>query len=473
MPDIDPNLSDWERHLCAPVTGRKVICAFEVLAGMTRLTASLQRWGAQRPLLIGDGVGTGPLPLETDADIIVLDPPPVDSLTEQVRGRMHTHQLLTPAVADAVARYDPAGTAVWWLAPVPPNTPLLEREVLGGRPPHQVALEDKLIVDDLLDAVGADRSPTVIAPASHDALVAASRELVQTTDADEVVWAGDARDGINGGADYVRWIRTPEQAVDAAEFFRAHCDRVRISPFLEGVPCSIHGIVVPDGVIVLRPVELATLRQPAKGRFVYGGMGTTWEPPSHQATAMRRLARDLGTYLAHRHEYRGAFGIDGVLTVEGFRPTEFNPRFSGGLSRLANSAPGAHLDLVQVNAVIGRDVGRPATEIEAVALAELASKPFIDVLGLSRAVPATETVQVRVAASDDGAVVVADHAASAIGTLSCGPSAMGAFVRFTLDPGAGRPGQRAASLATHLLALSDQLWQTDFGALEFPADVSA
>jgi hypothetical protein len=470
VPEVEPDLSAWERHLCAPVTGRKVISAFEVLAGMTRLAVNFQRWGAQRPLLIGDGVGTGPLPLETDADIIVVELPPVDSLTEQVRGRMNTQGRLTPAIADAVARYDPEGDAVWWLAPVPPNTPLLDRPVLGGRPPHQIALEDKLIVDELLDAVGADRSPAVIAPARHDALVAASRELIDHSGADEVVWAGDARDGINGGADYVRWIRTPEHAAEAAAFFGDHCDQVRISPFLEGVPCSIHGLVLPDGVVVLRPVELATLRQPAAGRFFYGGMGTTWEPASQHTSAMRQLARTLGAHLARAHDYRGAFGIDGVLTEQGFRVTEFNPRFSGGLSRLANSAPGAHLELVQVNALIGRDVGRPAAEIEAVALAELAAQPFIDVLGLSKHVRANETVQVRVAASDEGAVVVADDADSAMGSLSCGPSAMGAFVRFTLDAGAARPGQRAATLATHLLALSDQLWQTDFGELDFPAE---
>ena len=32
-------------------------------------------------------------------------------------------------------------------------------------------------------------------------------------------------------------------------------------PFLDGVATSVHGIVLPDGVAVLRPVELVTLRQ--------------------------------------------------------------------------------------------------------------------------------------------------------------------------------------------------------------------
>lgn len=38
--------------------------------------------------------------------------------------------------------------------------------------------------------------------------------------------------------------------------------------------------------------------------------------------------------------YRGTFSIDGVLTAEGFRPTELNPRFGGALLRV-----GAGIDL--------------------------------------------------------------------------------------------------------------------------------
>ena len=62
MADAAARVDAWERHLSAPFRGRRVICAFEVLAAMTGWVAKLQRWGAERPLLISDGVGTGPLP---------------------------------------------------------------------------------------------------------------------------------------------------------------------------------------------------------------------------------------------------------------------------------------------------------------------------------------------------------------------------------------------------------------------------
>ena len=36
-------------------------------------------------------------------------------------------------------------------------------------------------------------------------------------------------------------------------FFLTRCDRVRVMPFLDGVPCSIHGLVLPDGTAAVPP----------------------------------------------------------------------------------------------------------------------------------------------------------------------------------------------------------------------------
>ena len=70
------------------------------------------------------------------------------------------------------------------------------------------------------------------------------------------MWSGDARDGFNGGGNFVRWVRDDRDRAAATAFFRPRCDRVRVMPFLEGVPCSIHGFVLPDGTAALRPVEI-------------------------------------------------------------------------------------------------------------------------------------------------------------------------------------------------------------------------
>jgi hypothetical protein len=463
-------LDPWERHLCEPLTGRKIICAFEVLAGMTTQVSRLRRWQAQRPLLLADGLGTGPLPLESDADIVVLEPAAAQSLTEQVRARIEVSRALTPTIVSAVEQYDPEGSAAWWVSPVGPNEPLLDRIVFGGRPSSQIELEDKLALDPILQATGVQRPATETAGATYDELVAASARVADASGSARVVWAGDNRDGVNGGGDYIRVVGDDTQAREAAAFFAAHCDLVRVTPMFEGVPCSIHAIVLPDGVVVLRPVELVNLRDERTGRFFYGGMGTTWDPPADDTAMMRTVAADVGRHLQRVHGLRGAFGLDGVLTADGFRVTEMNPRFSGGFTRLANAAPDLHLDLLQLNALIGRDVGRSAADIEAAALADLNEHRIVDAMGLSAALETHETSYQRVVLGESG-LEPADGDEGAIGTVLRGAATMGTFVRLTVDDSVVDPGQRCAPLAMSMLEFADQMWGTGFGPLTMAPDV--
>jgi hypothetical protein len=132
-------------------------------------------------------------------------------------------------------------------------------------------------------------------------------------------------------------------------------------PFLDGIPCSIHGIVLPDGVAVFRPVEMVTLR---RGReFVYAGCATYWDPPDEVREQMRSIARSRSTARRRRRlprcVHRGRCG-----DRRGFWPTELNPRFGAGLNAIAR-ASGAPILLVNDLVVGGHDLGRPAAEIEA------------------------------------------------------------------------------------------------------------
>nr|MBA2774472.1 ATP-grasp domain-containing protein [Nocardioidaceae bacterium] len=264
------------------------------------------------------------------------------------------------------------------------------------------------------------------------------------------------------------------------------CRRVRVSAFLEGVPCSIHGLCLPDGVVVLRPVELATLRDLDRGRFVYAGMGTTWDPAPADAEQMRGLARALGEHLTRRHGYRGGFGIDGVMTADGFLVTEINPRFSGGLTRLARVAPAAHLELVQVNALLGRDVGRSAAGIEERAQAMLDDNRFIDAAGLSGRRLLDDHVEIAVTAGDarleaadlsDPDVAGTDPAdlgadvLSVIGAVAAGPSPLGSFVRLTVNDDVLRVGDRVAPYSALLLDFADRTWGTGFGRVLMAPEV--
>ena len=293
------------------------------------------------------------MPIDEQAQTFVLEPGSYASMTEELRDHDRVVRDLPEPARAAVAAYDPTGEAVWLLGPFVVDEPLLGRPVYGGRPAAWLALEDKLLAEGLWRAVGAAHAPAAVVPVTADALAAASDRLDL---GHGVVWAGDARDGFNGGGDFTRWVVTAADRADALRFFTPRCDRVRVMPFLEGVPCSIHGIVLPDGTAAFRPVELAIMRGVGR-RFVYGGQGSTWDPPGVDRLAMRELARRTGEHLRERVGYRGGFGIDGVLTVDGFRPTELNTRASAGLSTLGQTADDEAFTLLDKACVVGRDPG--------------------------------------------------------------------------------------------------------------------
>ncbi len=460
----------WETYLAGLVKDKTVIVAFEVLAAMTRKVADLERWGARRPLLIARGTGTGPLPDESDADIVLLPAEEASSMTEDVRLQM-AGPVLPPEVVDLVERRDPNREALWWVSPVNHNEPILGRRVIGGRTRAQAAMEDKLAADALWDAVGVERAVAAVTAAAYEDLQRASERVRTGAGADSVVWSGDTRDGVNGGGDYVRWIRTDAHAVEAAAFFTARCDRVRVMPFLEGVPCSIHGIVMDDGVAVFRPLELGILRRPADGTFFYGGMGTLWDPPDAERDRMRDAARRVGRHLDQTKRYRGGFAIDGVMTASGFRPTELNPRFSGGLSRFARGAPELQMELLQLNLMAGREAQITAAGYEEVAVAALDDLRFFDAMGISTHVRADTNESLPVA-YEHGRLRVAHDGDDLAGEILRGPSAMGTFVRFASPAGLDLAGGRCAEIAIDMLALADDRWCTAFGHLEMAPDVS-
>ncbi len=241
-------------------------------------------------------------------------------------------------MAEELDRYDPDGRALVLVAPFLATARAGDRMVYGARRPEWVALEDKARDHLLLDAAGVAHPDFLLAPPERDVLTGAAARLDR---GEGTVWAGDAREGVNGAGEYVRWIREAhvDDTHEAVTFFRAGCDRVRIAPFVEGLPCSIHGLVTDDGVAVFRPVELVMLRPSAGARFRYAGAGTFWDPAPVDGEAMRGAPRRVGNVLRERVGLRGVFGIDGILGEDGFVATELNPRFAAGLGYVMAALP--------------------------------------------------------------------------------------------------------------------------------------
>ncbi|MFB9314944.1 hypothetical protein [Nocardioides plantarum] len=447
--------------------GRPVILGPGILAGFTALVARLRTLGCP-VLVLSTGTGAGPVPETGDCTVVEVALPPTASMTEEVRLLDRATRHLPPHVVAAIDAFDPERRARWRTTPfVTTDEPLLGRVVTGGRPAAWMALEDKLLADGVWDAAGVTRAPHRACPVDRASLAAASAEL----DAGQgVVWSGDARDGLNGGGNFVRWVLDERDRVAAYAFFAPRCDRVRVMPFLDGVPCSIHGIVLgPDagGTAALRPVELAILRHLETRSFVYGGLSTWWDPPAADRDEMRAVARRVGDHLAATHGYRGAFGIDGVLTGDGFRPTELNTRASAGVSTLAQVDPG-FFGLLQDHLVLGLDPGLTVEDVESLV-------PLLDARRTGRPSAVGQGVSLGGTHSYDlerreGRLARAPEGEATGTTLVAADTPVGFFAR--LDPCALlAPGDRLAPLNVALTTYLDQTYDSGFGPLGAAPDL--
>ena len=440
--------------------GRKVVITGGPLAAMTGACRRLRELGAERPFLLATGVGTGEVPGPDEAEWVVVEVRAPDIIAE-IRAAMRLLELLPVEVVAALDRWDPERQALV-LSPMFNELPeIAGRRVYGPRRPEWRRLEDKVVVDALWDDLGVPRAPSAVVPAEAAALRAAAARLDRGAG---TAWAGDARQGFNGGAHCLRWVRSAEDAAEAAAFLAERCHRARVMPFLEGVPCSIHGMVFPDAVAAFRPVELVTLRKPGSNRLRYAGAATFWDPPAADREAMRELARRVGAGLRDRVGYRGAFTVDGVLAAEGFLPTELNPRLGAGLSVMTRDLPDLPVGLLHAALVEGEPLALGAADLEHQVLA---------VADRTRAGSAWTVTEVAAQATEQLPVVFvggtcrpATADGPADGVLAFGPSGVGGFVRLNLDPARIPAGPPVAPLAVAAFALADERFGTGIGPLE-------
>ena len=242
-------------------------------------------------------------------------------------------------LVDAVRAFDPDGDAQVIGGFLNTASQLDGRPFLAFRRPEWLALEDKTVVDALWDRAGVRRAPAVMVPAETGALASAAS---QVDAGDGTVWSGDTREGFNGGAEYVRWVRTAADAATATTFFggalrhgagdavpRGHPvqhprDRVR------GARCG--GPTGRDG-------HVASPARPSRGRLLLRRVrDASSTPRSRHAPRCRRSPARREACCDPRSDTAGAFTIDGVATSDGFLPTELNPRVGRRLERHAARA---------------------------------------------------------------------------------------------------------------------------------------
>jgi hypothetical protein len=442
-------VSDLAEHVQAQLRstfeGRDLVLVGEVAAGTTRAVEAWQRFGIGRILVLAGGPGTGRQPDELGAELHIYDPGPATNMIEGIRNEERICADPPPATRAVLERFDPERQALL-LAPMYFAVQQFgDRALFGARRPEWIALEDKTRNDELFDDVGLPHPPHRLLSTDPAAVQEAARAL---DTGNGTVWSGDARDGFNGGGVFVRWVRDESDAEEALAFLAPRCDTLRIAPFVEGIPCSVHGFVTGDGVAVFRAVELLTLRTEARPHLRYCGCATYFDPPAADLDAMRAAVRRLGEALRAAVAFRGAFTVDGILGAYGWVATECNPRFGVGLGYAYDLMP--ELPLPALNyAIIAGAADVPAAELEAVVMNVATDRRWGGVW-----------TQVPRPVADTFTETVPE------GTLSLGPGATGGFVRCMFDERATPVGPSVAGRAAAVLARAEAEYELGLPPLE-------
>ena len=451
----------YERMLEQRYRQRRWLLVTGVLVAATSLVGDLRRLGAGDLYVIAGSRGAGPAP---DVPSMVLDTGGADVM-DSIRRFERVLGDLPAGVAAAVQAFDPDRAARVIGTVFMGRDEVAGRPVHGARPPRWRALDDKTTVDALWDAAGVARAPSLVVPAEAAALRAASARLDVGAG---VVWVADNRAGWHGGATGLRWVATPEQAHRAAAFLARQAHRVRVMPFLDGIPCSIHGMVFAGATAVFRPCEMIVLRRPGRSDLFYAGAGTTWDPPDARRAEMRDAARRVGEHLRATVGYRGVFTLDGVMTAEGFRPTELNPRFGAGAGPLALAA-GLPLYLLHLAVIEDPGAAWSPDRLERLVVdAADGSRGVHGIAAVSRTLPEQE-VRLR----RDGDDLVEAGAQPAEVTLLTGSGPAGGALRVTVDTAGHPAGQPVAPVVAAALSWADQQWDLGLGPLQPAPDVTA
>ncbi|MDF1562449.1 MAG: hypothetical protein P1V51_05355 [Deltaproteobacteria bacterium] len=457
--------------------GRRWLLAGDVLAPLTGLAATLGELGAGECFRLASSRGTGPLPEGQDhlALDLGVNHRAGQSLMDAIRAGQRALLELPLEALERIEAFDSAREARVIGTIFDDGNPVAGREKFGRRRPEWIALEDKTVLAPLWAAAGVEAAPERIVPGDAGSLLRAHAELdALVGEGLGTVWAGDNTEGWHGGAEATFWVPDDEAARETSARIAGRFEKVRIMPFLDGIPCSIHGVVFPDHVVALRPCEMIVLRRPDHSGLVYARAATFWDPPAADREVMRRAAKRVGAHLRESVGFRGAFTIDGVMSAGGFRPTELNPRFGAALGVMSR---GVDLPLMLTFLAVVEGVEadwRPEALEEALLTAADESRsgagggfPQITVSETREALLRFEEVDgaLRAELLDKPAEGAAEPEGVDADVL-LGPGPGGGYLNIALRPGRTPVGPSAAPRIAAGMACVDRAWSLGMGPAE-------
>lgn len=460
-------------RLQAIYRGRRWIVATEIDQGAARMAAALRdRYGAET-LAVGARLGTGAI--DPDVPLVSLGLAEAPTIAAGLASAEEALTRPAPSALASVDRWDPGREVPAITSPLMSSPRVLERPVYGARRPEWAALEDKIAIGPVLEAAGlAGAGSEVVDATDAERLLAAHRRLAS---ADGTVWAADNRLGTHGGGERTYWVADEAAAAARMADLVGH-DRVRVMPFVEGLPCSVHGLATATGdVAVFRPCEQMILRDRSTHRFVYARAATYWDPDPEDRAAMVDGARAVGRELVRRVGYRGFFTLDGILGVDGFVATEVNTRLGAALPNRPLTSSGEPLDLLLLGLAV---VAGELDDLDAGAF-ERWLVPLLDrdreasaIMLVDRSVE--QPRRLRLVGGQDGEPVAVEDGTEpgqAVGggqsptlaVVEWGPGPGGSMLRFD-EVGGLEVGRPVAPELVEWLRVIDRHWALDLGPLE-------
>ena len=454
--------SHYKKILAPVVADKLVILAIGSLTDSAAWVHHLRALGSKAPFLLAESLGAGELPRWPDVRARVVGGTGAE---HQLGAFRHYRDALVSLPADLreqIDEYDAERDALVLVRAQHQSDDVAGRPVFAPRPEAWRRLEDKLIAHEIWAAAGVPHLAARNVGVSPADIRAAFRALDR---GDGVVCAGDFREGYNSGADFVRWIRADDDVDACQAFLASHCDRVRVMPFMEGLPCGVHGIVFPEDVAVFCPVELVVLRMVGSCRFLYAGNGTFWRPGRADQDAIRDFARSVGIALRERAGYRGAFTLDGILTADGFRPTEINARTGAALWTVAGSLPDLPLSLLEMCVRRGVDLDYRPRALEELVMRAVDESPRGGGWSMTP-VRLENRTSTLVHTADGFRFAMAGEAHDAV--LETGASGVGGVVRIEFTGRMVATGESISQRVAECFGFLDRALGTTFGELRAP-----
>src|SRR2546430_1897509 len=220
------------------------------------------------------------------------------------------------------------------------------RRRLGPPSPVGRLLEDKTVVDALWDRVGIPRARSVVTDAPTDIQLFAA---AMDSGAGVVCSYQPTGSGPAAGGDGIWWWRHNQPPEGMHDPSRGGF-RLRIMSMLKGLQVGLHGLVLTDDVVTFPPMEIVTLLRPEEGTFLCAGAVPTIGERPDLAAHTKRIGAGLRQYFG----YRGAFSADGILTTDGFRPTDLNARLTSAVEAVPSDV---RVQLHAANLLVREDAG--------------------------------------------------------------------------------------------------------------------